>query len=127
MNAQQKRPMGGDGGLAPKRRSRPYSAAPRLSRGHGKHAGAREARRMKPRYGDRDQKNGPLRDVHGKRETSEFVNLSPLNRDTIRVIPLGGVEEVGRNMMVVELAEGIIVVDAGFQFVSEDVTPAVDY
>jgi len=48
---------------------------------------------------------------------------------TVRIIPLGGVEEVGRNMTAVEVgATGdILVFDAGFQFVSEDSSPGVDY
>jgi ribonuclease J len=49
--------------------------------------------------------------------------------NAVRIIPLGGVEEVGRNMLAVEVgATGdILVFDAGFQFVSEDVSPGVDY
>lgn len=48
---------------------------------------------------------------------------------TVRIIPLGGVEEVGRNMLAVEIgATGdILVFDAGFQFVSETASPGVDY
>ncbi len=57
----------------------------------------------------------------------ERVSLPPLDLDTVRIMPLGGVEEVGRNMMAIELPEGIIVVDVGFQFVSEDTNPGVDY
>ena len=53
----------------------------------------------------------------------------PAGPTTVRIIPLGGVEEVGRNMIAVEVgATGdIIVFDAGFQFVSEDTSPGVDY
>ncbi|MFZ2500645.1 MAG: RNase J family beta-CASP ribonuclease [Minisyncoccia bacterium] len=53
----------------------------------------------------------------------------PAGPTTARIIPLGGVEEVGRNMIAVEVgATGdIIVLDAGFQFVSEDTSPGVDY
>lgn len=47
--------------------------------------------------------------------------------NVVRVIPLGGVEEVGRNMCVVETNGDIFVLDAGFQFVSEDGSPGVDY
>lgn len=50
----------------------------------------------------------------------------PEIKDGVRIVPLGGVEEVGRNMTVVETAEDILIVDAGFQFVSEE-TPGVDY
>jgi ribonuclease J len=45
----------------------------------------------------------------------------------VRIIPLGGVEEIGRNMCVVETGPDIFVVDAGFQFVSPDENPGVDY
>ena len=53
----------------------------------------------------------------------------PAGPTTVRIIPLGGVEEVGRNMTAVEVgATGdILVFDAGFQFVSEDTSPGVDY
>ena len=50
----------------------------------------------------------------------------PEIKDGVRIIPLGGVEEVGRNMTVVETDEDIVIVDAGFQFVSEE-APGVDY
>jgi ribonuclease J len=45
----------------------------------------------------------------------------------VRVVPLGGVEEVGRNMIAVETRGEIFVFDAGFQFVSEETAPGVDY
>lgn len=46
--------------------------------------------------------------------------------DTVRIIPLGGVEEVGRNMTAIEFGGDIFVVDCGFQFREEE-TPGVDY
>lgn len=52
--------------------------------------------------------------------------IPPLAPDTIRVIPLGGVEEIGRNMSLIEFGNDIIVVDCGFQF-REDDTPGIDY
>ncbi len=45
----------------------------------------------------------------------------------VRVVPLGGVEEVGRNMFTVETNNDIFVFDVGFQFTSEDGSPGVDY
>ena len=58
---------------------------------------------------------------------AERVNLPPPDEDTVRIIPLGGLEEVGRNMVLVEVPEGIIISDAGFQFVSEEAAPGIDY
>lgn len=46
--------------------------------------------------------------------------------DNIRIIPLGGVEEVGKNMTAIEIGDDIIVIDAGFQFTSP-ATPGIDY
>lgn len=44
----------------------------------------------------------------------------------IRIIPLGGVEEIGKNMTAIEIGNDIIVIDAGMQFKTED-TPGIDY
>lgn len=46
--------------------------------------------------------------------------------DSVRVIPLGGVEEIGRNMTAIQYKDDIVVVDCGFQF-KEDETPGIDY
>lgn len=46
--------------------------------------------------------------------------------EKLRVIPLGGMEEVGRNMMVFEYADDIIIVDLGLQFPDDDM-PGIDY
>lgn len=47
-------------------------------------------------------------------------------KNVLRVIPLGGLEEIGRNMTVFEYGEDIIIVDMGLQFPEEDM-PGVDY
>lgn len=52
--------------------------------------------------------------------------IPPLSPDTIRIVPLGGVEEIGKNMTAIEFNGDIIVVDAGIQF-SDDDTPGIDY
>jgi len=49
-----------------------------------------------------------------------------MKNDKIKIIPLGGVEEIGRNMTVVEYKNDIIVLDAGLQFPEEN-TPGIDY
>ena len=52
--------------------------------------------------------------------------IPPLSEDSIRIIPLGGVEEIGRNMTVFECRGDIIVADVGVKFTDEE-TPGVDY
>ncbi len=50
------------------------------------------------------------------------------DEDTVRVIPISGVEEIGRNMTVVETKDDLIVFDIGFQFVSEESNaPGINY
>lgn len=52
--------------------------------------------------------------------------IPALAEGNIRIVPLGGVEEVGRNMTAIEYGEDIIVVDCGIQFTDAD-SPGVDY
>lgn len=47
-------------------------------------------------------------------------------KDTLRIIPLGGQEEVGRNMTVFEYGDDIVIIDMGVQFPEEDM-PGIDY
>ncbi len=44
----------------------------------------------------------------------------------LRMVPLGGLGEIGRNMMVYETADDLIIVDAGFLFPTDDMH-GVDY
>src|SRR3989344_4944959 len=53
------------------------------------------------------------------------LNIPPVG-ENIRIIPLGGTEEIGKNMTAIEIGDDIFVMDAGFQFRDED-TPGVDY
>jgi len=52
--------------------------------------------------------------------------IPPPAGDTVRIIPLGGVEEIGRNMTAVEVGNDIFILDCGFAF-SEGDTPGIDY
>ncbi len=52
--------------------------------------------------------------------------VPPPEAGVIRIIPLGGVEEVGKNMTAIEIDNDIIIVDAGMHFSNEE-TPGIDY
>lgn len=58
-------------------------------------------------------------------EATELAHIPQLASDSIRIINLGGVEEIGRNMSCIEYKDSIIVIDCGFQF-SESTTPGVE-
>jgi ribonuclease J len=58
-----------------------------------------------------------------KRETD---HIPPLASGDIRIIHLGGVEEIGRNMSMIEYKDTILVVDCGVQF-TETNTPGIDF
>ncbi len=61
--------------------------------------------------------------VTGKRETD---HIPPLKDGDIRIIHLGGVEEIGRNMSLVEYKDTILIIDCGVQF-TETSTPGIDF
>lgn len=63
--------------------------------------------------------------VNSNPSTPVTLNIPPVG-DNVRIIPLGGVEEIGKNMSAIEIGDDIIVVDVGFQF-RDDETPGVDY
>jgi ribonuclease J len=52
--------------------------------------------------------------------------IPPLAPENIRIIPLGGVEEIGKNMTAIQYGDDIVVVDIGFQF-KDDETPGIDF
>src|SRR3989344_8772031 len=47
-------------------------------------------------------------------------------KDVLKFIPLGGLEEIGRNCSYFEYGDEIVIVDMGIQFPEEE-TPGVDY
>lgn len=52
-------------------------------------------------------------------EVSATQEFKLMEKDEIRIIPLGGVGEIGKNMMVIEYRDTIIIVDSGVMFPGE--------
>lgn len=88
----------------------------------GARPGMRGGRSGGPREMHRPMSSSPMT----AKRTPEYLPQAP-SRDTVRIIPLGGVEEVGRNMFTVETNNDIFIFDVGFQFVNEAEAPGVDY
>ncbi|KKR26590.1 MAG: RNA-metabolising metallo-beta-lactamase, ribonuclease J [Candidatus Peregrinibacteria bacterium GW2011_GWE2_39_6] len=57
---------------------------------------------------------------------NHITTSSPSSAGNLRIIPIGGFEEVGKNMTVFEYNNDIVVVDMGFQFPEEDML-GIDY
>lgn len=81
------------------------------------------------RAGGRSRSRRPQRPTPFKPLTTAGENriISSANRNTLRIIPLGGSGETGdKNMLVFEYNNDIIVVDAGIKFPDADM-PGIDY
>ncbi len=81
--------------------------------------------------GGRMNKNRPMKPMKKKVILTKNQNAKPnkypkLEKDVIRIIPLGGVEQIGVNMTAIEMNDQIIVIDAGIGFSNQD-TPGIDY
>jgi ribonuclease J len=90
--------------------------------GRKNHRGGRRDRGRKP------SSNPAL--THRMNITDERAVVLPevTDEDTVRIIPLSGVEQIGRNMTIVETKDDIIIFDIGFQFISpESNAPGADY
>ncbi|MCA9363148.1 RNase J family beta-CASP ribonuclease [Candidatus Kaiserbacteria bacterium] len=100
-------------------------------------SGGRSAGNNKKRNGRKRRNNQHRRRpdkapalTHRLNITDEKMPVIPeiTDEDTVRIITVSGVEEIGRNMNIIETKDDIIVVDAGFQFVSEESNaPGINY
>ncbi|MES2213930.1 MAG: ribonuclease J [Patescibacteria group bacterium] len=105
-------------------------SAPRPARTHGPrrerggfNRGAGRSPLMTRSLRQKGMRRDSDRPIAQKKPADVIPALAP---NVIRIVPLGGVEEVGRNMTAIELNGAIIVVDAGIQFTDAE-TPGVDY
>jgi ribonuclease J len=68
----------------------------------------------------------PRESLNTFKNTKKTNSIPSPENGVVRIIPLGGVEEIGKNMTAIEIGEDIIVIDAGMQFKTEN-TPGIDY
>lgn len=88
--------------------------------------GSRPARRRFGSASSRPPKRGKTTVEHATPHAGGTGGIPPIAPGVVRIIPLGGVEEIGRNMTAIEVGDDIFILEAGFAF-SEDSTPGIDY
>lgn len=103
--------------------------SPAQHTGGGRRAGAGNGRGRRQHPQRRRSTTAPAL-THRLTLTDDKSPVIPpiMDEDTVRIITVSGVEEIGRNMNIIETKNDIIVIDAGFQFVSEESNaPGVNY
>ena len=81
--------------------------------------------KFNPRVGSGTKTGQYAAAKYGKKTKSSSAKQDN-KEDVLRFVPLGGLEEVGRNMMFYEYRNEIVILDAGLQFPEEE-TPGIDY
>ncbi|NCN52344.1 ribonuclease J [Candidatus Parcubacteria bacterium] len=125
------KPQGGRGHRGP--RTSAHSAAKKTaggrSGGNNRNGGGRGSRNRSNDKRRRSTTAPVLRHRMAGPESHTPSSIPPLtDEDTVRIVPLGGLEEVGKNMIAVETKDDILIFDAGFQFVSMEAgAPGVNY
>lgn len=87
--------------------------------------GTNRPQRKLPRYQDGRKQNRARRLIPIQRPTLGEEEINGLD-ETLKIIPLGGLGEVGKNMTVIEYKNDIAIIDVGFGF-PEDDQPGIDY
>lgn len=83
-------------------------------------------------YRQRNQKPGFLnKNVTQKNESNKIdakktVGLSKIDAGKLKIIPLGGLDKIGKNLMALEYENDIIIMDVGLMFPGPDM-PGIDY
>ncbi len=79
--------------------------------------------KKRPMHGHRR----PMRSTNAPEKMSPTIsNRHPNSKKHLRIIPVGGFDEIGRNMTIFEYGNDIIIVDMGLMFPEEDMM-GIDY
>ncbi|MEI7709629.1 MAG: ribonuclease J [bacterium] len=94
---------------------------------HGEHRSDRKRPMKSSTYQYSKKRFGPSNRPNTFNNKNQLsAKIAPPEAGVVRIIPLGGVEEIGKNMTAIEIGDDIIVIDAGMHF-STEATPGVDY
>ena len=109
-------------------RRRPQNNRGKHTQGQGQNGGPKKRRGGKKHQRRRSMTNPALTHRMAIKDHKAPKIQEILDDDTVRVIPMSGVEQIGRNMTIVETKDDIIIFDIGFQFVSPEANaPGINY
>lgn len=113
--------------LRPQNQQRPKQASPN-QRQNPPASAKRPDARPENKQGSRPQANRSqnYRGQAPKQAAQKQSGPPGIRKGVMRIIPMGGLNEVGQNMMIFEYEDDIIIVDMGFLFPDEDML-GVDY
>lgn len=97
------------------------SSKPASAKAPERHSSRKGPSSRPSRKGQQSQRREPA--AHSKAAAPHKLST---HNNVMRIIPIGGLEEVGKNCMIVEYEQDIVVIDMGFQF-PEDEMLGVDY
>jgi len=91
---------------------------------HGKFTPQRRSSSITSNSGNKSK----YKNLSNARRAGKLTSIAPANdvSKNLRIIPIGGCEEVGRNMTIFEYDGDAIILDMGIQFPEEDM-PGIDY
>lgn len=107
-------------------RSRMYGANTSGARKQRKRRIYGSAKRTSTNVGDKKSGSEFIPQKQYKVDPRDKYSAPLLSRGTLRIIPIGGCEEVGRNMTIYEYGNDIVILDMGLQFPEENM-PGIDF
>ena len=95
------------------------------SKGRNRSAGAGKKGNGRSRGESRGRRNGSMQRGKGTQVEQRLVAPPKYRKGSMRIVPLGGLGEIGRNMNVIEYNGHILLIDCGVLFPEEE-QPGVD-